>query len=154
RAEIGQATGIALVVGDPVEELLVIALREIGAIADTVLAAEIDHVFHRLDIVVDGRIDAAGKERREHGHADEAAVIDNEAQLFVALVARMLFQAGGQAVRIGDRLLRGEDDVAAADGANMRQVAEDTEAVHLGHNLAAEVGEATVPALVAAGADE
>src|SRR4051812_5627682 len=52
-AEVGQTTGIALVVGDPVEERLAVTLCEIGTDADTILAADIDHVINRLDIIVD-----------------------------------------------------------------------------------------------------
>src|SRR4029450_1267402 len=51
-AEIGQAAGVALVVGDPVEEWLAIALREVGTDTDIALAANVDGVVDRLNVVV------------------------------------------------------------------------------------------------------
>ena len=82
----------ALVVRDPVEKSLVVALREIGADADAILSDQADHVIERFDVIVDGGLGAALQERREHGHADEAAVLGDETQLLVAFVARMRLQ--------------------------------------------------------------
>lgn len=153
-AEIGQAAGIAFVVGNPVEEFLAVPLREIGADADIALAADVDHVFDRLDVIIDIGGRAALQERRKHGDADEAAVVDDEFQLFVALVARMRLQTGRQAVRIGHRLLGGENHILAGLCADMGEVAEDAEPVHLGDDLAAEIRQTAVFGLVAAGADQ
>ena len=133
---------------------VVVALREVGADADAVLAAQVDDVLDGLDVVVDGRRRAPLQERREHGDADEAVAVGDEAQLLVALVARMRLQARRQAVRVGDPLLGGEDGVLAGLGADVGEVAQDAEPVHLGQHVAAEVGEAAVALLVAAGADE
>src|SRR5262249_59199208 len=47
-----------------------------------------------------------------------------------------------------------EDRVLRGLGADMAQVAEDTDAVHLGDGLAPEIAEPAIDALVAAGADQ
>ena len=129
------------------------ALGEVGADADGILADDIHHVLDGLGVVVDGRVDALGQEGREHGHADEAAVVGDEFQLFIGLVARVFFQAGRQAVRVAHRLLRFEDHFLAGLAADVGQVAHDADPVHLGDDLAAEAGQAAV-AFVAAGADQ
>jgi hypothetical protein len=63
-AELGEPAGIALVPGDPVEELRVMALGEVGAVADRILAGDGDAVVDRLDVVVDRRLGAAREEGR------------------------------------------------------------------------------------------
>ena len=51
-------------------------------------------------------------------------VTGDESQLLVALVARMRLQRGGQAMGVGNRLLRGQDRVAGGDRPDVRQVAQ------------------------------
>ena len=70
------------------------------------------------------------------------------------LLRGMRLQAGRQAVRVGHALLGGQDGVLAGLGADVGEVAEDAEPVHLGEHLAAEIGKPAVALLVAAGADE
>ncbi|MCY1362431.1 hypothetical protein D9M69_491460 [compost metagenome] len=89
--------------GQPLEEFLAMALGEVGADADGVLADDVHHVLDGFGVVVDGRVDALGEEGREHGHADEAAVVGDELQFFIGLVARVFLQAGRQAVGVADR---------------------------------------------------
>ena len=50
--------------------------------------------------------------------------------------------------------MEAQDGVLAGLGADVGEVAQDAEPVHLGQHVAAEVGEAAVALLVAAGADE
>ncbi|MNS67944.1 hypothetical protein D3C72_1012080 [compost metagenome] len=80
-------------------------------------------------------------------------MVGDELQLFVRLVARVLFQARRQAVRVADRLFRLEDDFFGGLGADVGQVAHDADAVHFGNDLAAEARQAAVT-LVAAGTDQ
>ena len=129
------------------------ALGEVGADADGVFADDIHHVLDGFGVVVDGRVDALGEERREHGHADKTAMVGNELQFGVGLVARMLFQTRRQAVGVGHRLLRFEDDFFGSLGTDVGQVAHDADAVHLGDNLATEARQAAVT-LIAAGAHQ
>src|SRR3546814_1185963 len=68
-AEVGQAAIAALVVGDPVEEALVVALRKVAAYADAVVADEIDDIVECFDVVVHGSLDAALE--RLAGETDE-----------------------------------------------------------------------------------
>jgi hypothetical protein len=152
-AEVRQLAIAALVVRQHVEEFLRVVLREVGADADRVFADQVHDVFDRLDVVVDVRFDPALQERREHRHADEAAGVGDLLELRVALVARMLFQARRQAVRIAHRLLRERDRFRRRVAAHVRQVDHDADAVHFRDHFAAEVGQAAV-ALVAAGADQ
>jgi hypothetical protein len=79
------------------------------------------HIFDRLDIIVDISGRAALEEWRKHGDADEAAMIDDEFQLFVALVTRMRLQTGRQAVGISDWLFGGENDVFTRFGADCQR---------------------------------
>ena len=64
--------------------MVVRALSEIGAEAHAIFADQIDRVVDRLHAIHHGRVDAPPQEGREHGHADEAAAIGDEAQLLVA----------------------------------------------------------------------
>ena len=139
--------------GQVFEEILAVALGEVGADADGVLADDVHHVLDGFGVVVDGRVDALGQERREHGHADKTAVVGDKFQLGIGLVARVLFQPRRQAVGIGDRLFRFEDDFLGSLRTHMREVAHDADAVHLGDDLAAEAGQPAVT-LVAAGAHQ
>ena len=132
---------------------MAVALGEVGTDANGIFTHQVHHVLDGLGVVVDGRIDALGQEGGEHGHADEAAVVGDELELLVRLVARMLFQAGRQAVGVADRLLGFEDDFLAGLGADVGEVAHDADAVHLGDDLATEAGQAAVT-LVAAGAHQ
>ena len=80
-------------------------------------------------------------------------MVSNEFELLVALVARVLFQSRRQAMRVGDRFLRGQDGFFRSLGAHMRQIDHDADPVHLGHHLVAVAREATI-SLVAACADQ
>ncbi|ABA53161.1 hypothetical protein BURPS1710b_A2107 [Burkholderia pseudomallei 1710b] len=152
-AEIREPAVAALVVREPIEEIDAVALREIGADADRVLADQVHDVADRLDVIVDRRVDPALQERREHRHPDEAARVRDLLQLRVALVARMLLETRRQAVRVAHGFLRERDRLRRRVAADVRQVDHDPDAVHLGDHLAAEIRQPAV-ALVAAGADE
>ncbi|MNF89333.1 hypothetical protein D3C84_718530 [compost metagenome] len=152
-AEAGQAAGVALVVGQVFEEVLAMALGEVGADADGVFADDVHHVLDGFGVVVDGRIDALGQERREHGHADKTAVVGNELEFFIGLVARVLLEPRRQAVGVADRLLRFEDDFFGSLGTDVGQVAHHANPVHLGDDFATETRQAAVT-LVATGAHQ
>lgn len=139
--------------GQVFEELLAVTLGKVGADADGIFTDDVHGVFDRLGIIVDGRIDALGQERRKHGHANEAAVVGDELEFCIGLVARVFFQARRQAVRVAHRLLRLEDDFFGGFRADMGQIAHDPDAVHLGDDFATETGQAAIT-LVATGADQ
>ncbi|MNZ42486.1 hypothetical protein D3C78_600610 [compost metagenome] len=80
-------------------------------------------------------------------------MVGDELQLFIRLVARVFFEARGQAVGVADRFFRFQDDLFGGLGANVGQVAHDAHAVHLGDDLAAETGQPAIT-LVAACADQ
>lgn len=54
----------------------------------------IDDVNGSFDVVFHGGIHAFLEERRVHGHANKPAVVDDEAQLFIALVAQERLEPG------------------------------------------------------------
>ena len=83
---------------------LTVTLGEIGAEGDVVLAGDRDDVLHRIHIVAYRRVRAPLEEGREHGDADHAALVGDEAELAVALVAGVRLEGGRQAVGVGDRL--------------------------------------------------
>jgi hypothetical protein len=70
-------------------------------------------------------------------------------ELLVRLVACVLLERRRRAMRVGDRLRRDADRVLRGLRPDMREVDEDPDAVHLGHDLAAEIRQAGVAALVA-----
>ena len=59
-----------------------------------------------------------------------------------------------QAVRVGHRLLGRQDHAIARLRSDMREVAEDADAVHFGDHLVAELGQAAVVLFVATATDE
>ena len=141
-AEVGETTGVALVVGQPLEEVLAVTLGEVGADADGIFADQVHHVFDGLDVVIDGGVDAGLEEGSEHGDADEAAVFGDEAQLGIGLVARVALETGRRAVGIADRHLRFEDDFLGSLRADVGEITHHADAVHLGDHLAPEAGPA------------
>ena len=90
-AKAGQPPGVTLVVGQPLKEIKTVALSKVRADADGVLADQVVDVLNRLDVVLDGLIDAIFHKGREHGDADETAVIGNEFQFVVGFVAWVIF---------------------------------------------------------------
>ncbi|MNS85834.1 hypothetical protein D3C72_1197100 [compost metagenome] len=128
-------------------------MREIGADAHRVFADQVDDIADGLDIVVHGGLHATLEKGRKHRHADEATALCNKAQLRVALVARVLFQPGRQAVRIAHGFGRSQDRLFGRCGAYVGQVHHDANPVHLGDDFAAVAGQAAV-AFVASRADQ
>jgi hypothetical protein len=64
----------------------------------------------------------------------------------------MGFESCRQDVRIGDRSFRSEDDVARGYPANMSQIAQNPDTVHLGHHFMPKSAKPGIAALVATGA--
>ena len=152
-AEAGQTPRIAFVVGQHFEEILAVALGEVGADTDGVFAHDVHGVFDGFGVIVDGRLNALGQKRREHGHADKATVVGNKLEFSVGFIARVFFEPGRQTVRVADRFFRFEDDLFAGFGAHVRQVAHDAHAVHFSDHFAAETREPAI-AFIAAGAHQ
>lgn len=84
-------------------QLTVRALSEIGVDTPAVFTDEIDRVVDRLHVIHHVRVDTPPQEGREHGHADEAAPIGDEAQLLGTLVAGVLLESSGQAAGVAHR---------------------------------------------------
>src|SRR3954453_3726538 len=93
-AELRQLSAITLVVRDPIEEWAAITLSEVGSDPHIFFSTDADDVLDCLDIIMNRRIASALQEGREHCNSNEAAMIDDEFQLGIGLIARVSFQSG------------------------------------------------------------
>ena len=128
-------------------------LYEVRADTDMAFAGHTHQMLDGIDIVLNGRVVALGLEGRVHGDTDMPAVIGQPAQLLVCLVARVCKARGGADVAVGDGPFRGVDGVIGGAMSDVAEVDGDADAIHFRDQFAPEVGETTVVALEAAGAD-
>jgi hypothetical protein len=145
------APPISLVMANIFEEGIILALGEVGPDPDMVLARNADHVVDRRDVILDGRVISSSEEGRKHGYPDKPTVFDNEADFLIRFVARMSFQSCRQNMRVGGRPFRRDNDVARSHRVDMAEIAQNTDAVHLGHHLVPKAAEPGIAAFVTAG---
>ena len=86
-----------LVAHDPLDELVVISVDEVGADPHRFLAHDVDHVLDRLQEVIHGRIPAVTQKPGERSDADQPPGLRDRPQLVIGLVAEWSCSASGLA---------------------------------------------------------
>ena len=152
--DVGRGELRALLGADVAPEVGGLVLGEVGPDGDVVDADALDKVVDGVDVVRQRGARARLQEGDDARGADYSAALREPPDGLVRLVAGHVVVRSRVGVGDGDRLLGGVDDVQGRPVADVGQVDEDAEAVHLGDRLGPEVGQPSGNALVAAVAEQ